>query len=209
MSHGAYQITRLLKYLPPNLEGLNILDAGCGLGEVGYYIRAFSGRFNIPIKGQPTLCGVDINKDSVDFIKQYLPNIYNEVYQMDLMYLQRSFKGRHFNVAMLNEVMEHIPKEKALRILSLVEDYADIILISTPYGDELNNCYPNTPEFNHVSTWYPMDFITHGYRVTVEDTIEFGNSLIAKLYKLARQLIGTPIQRKIIAVKKQSPIAKS
>lgn len=206
MSHGRFQVPRLFPYLPENLHEKFILDAGCGLGEVGFYIRAFSGRFNQPIKGQPYIVGVDINRNSIDFVKKYMwGSIYNEVHQLDLINLKEYFMARRFDVAMLNEVVEHIPKDKANLILDQVEAISDWVLVSTPLGDELNECYPNTPEFNHVSIWTREDFEKRGYLVSTHETIEFGASPIARLYKFARDTFGTPIQRKIVAVRRRKP----
>jgi SAM-dependent methyltransferase len=201
MSHGGFSISRLFKYLPRSLEGVTILDAGQGRGEVGFYIRAFTGRQLSGFHGQPHIVGVDIHQPHVDFVKNYLPKIYDEVYQLDLANLGGFFGGRRFNISMLNEVVEHVDKCKALGVLDQVEAISDYVLVSTPYGDELNQCYPDTPEFNHVSTWFPEDFAVRGYTVAVEDTLEFGASPIAEAYKLARRVFGTPIQRKIIAIK--------
>jgi SAM-dependent methyltransferase len=201
MSHGGFSIPRLFKYLPKQLEGKTILDAGCGLGEVGYYIKAFTGRPISGFHGQPHIVGVDIHQPHIDFVKKYLPQIYAEAYHLDLVETRIFFKGRRFDVAMLNEVVEHIEKKKARRILREVEAISDYVLVSTPCGDELNQCFPNIPEFNHVSVWQPEDFTDLGYKVVVEDTLEFGESPIAGAYKLGRRLFGTPIQRKIVAVK--------
>lgn len=205
MSHGIFQVPRLIKYFPiKELNNVTIFDGGMGLGEVGFNIRAFTDRFNWGLNGQPYLVGVDINKKSVDFVKEYLvPRIYNEAYNIDLDESDTFFKDRHFNMSMLNEVCEHVEREKMKRILGKLEKFSDYVFVTTPYGSELTHFYENSDEkeFEHISVWYPEDFTERGYKVQVVNTIDFGNSLFAKSYVFIRRNFGK-LQRKIIAVKK-------
>lgn len=208
MSHGGFYIPRLFKYLPKNLEGMLVLDAGSGLGEVAYYVQAFTNRPATDFTGSPKIIGVDINTSSVQWTKNWLPRIYEDVVKLDLMDVEKWAvgEGLHFDMAWLLEVPEHIPKEKALLILDQVERIADYILVATPLGDELNQDYGDViPEFNHVSIWQPEDFEKRGYRVWVEDVFSypFAMKMLRWVYILYRRLRGrkTIIQRKIIAVR--------
>lgn len=205
MSHGGFYIPRLFKYLPKNLDGLLILDAGSGLGEVAYYVQAFSDRPATDFHGHPKIIGVDINADSVGWTKNLRPHIYEDVVRLDLMEVEKWAKaeGLHFDMAWLLEVPEHIPKEKALKILDQVERIADFILIATPMGNELNNDYGDViPEFNHVSIWSPKDFEKRGYKVWVEEVTPRASSRYVNLIlHLYRQVRGFTVQRKIIAVR--------
>lgn len=216
MSHGGFYIPRLFKYLPKNLDGLLILDAGSGLGEVSYYIQAFTGRPACDFSGHPHIIGLDINADSVQFTRQWLPRIYEDVQRLDLLNVEKWAKeeGLHFDMALLLEVPEHIPKEKALRVIEQVERIADYILIATPYGDELNEDYGDViPEFNHVSMWFPEDFEKRGYKVTVEEVTPMPRSLhvLQLVYRTWRRLRGRHniVQRKIIAVRNPKKLPMS
>jgi len=206
MSHGGFYIPRLFKWLPRNLEGLTILDAGQGRGEVAYYIRAFSDRPASDFHGQPYIVGVDLHKPHIEFAKKYLDKIYDETYVLNLADVEEFFKGRHFDMAMLLEVPEHIPKDLALKILDQVERVADYILIATPYGDELNRDYGDVfPEFNHVSVWMPEDFEKRGYRVWVEEVTPYPRSirLFRWILRIYAQMRGrtSVVQKKIIATR--------
>jgi SAM-dependent methyltransferase len=206
LSHGGFYIPRLFKWLPRNLEGLTILDAGQGRGEVAYYIRAFSDRPASDFHGQPYIVGVDLHAPHIEFAKKYLNKIYDETYVLNLLNVEEFFKGKHFDMAMLLEVPEHIPKDLALKVLDQVELVADYILIATPYGDELNQDYGDKfPEFNHVSIWMPEDFEKRGYKVWVEDVTPYPRGIqgLRWVYKLYRRLRGRKMtwQRKIIAVR--------
>jgi len=210
MSHGIAYVPRLFKYLPQNLSGQTILDVGCGLGEVGFYIKMFSGHPSCDLIGEPRIIGVEIYKPSVIKIRKFLPQIYDEIYHMDAADVQEKFRGSKITISLINSVLEHIEKNKALRILLDIECLADYILVSTPYGDDRNRDFGDKiPEWNHVSSWLPSDFTQRGYQVDIEETLEVGNSLIAKGYKLARNLLGTPIRKKIIAVRNKSRLKQS
>jgi len=215
MSHGGFYIPRLLKYLPQDLDGKKILDAGSGRGEVGYYIQAFVDRPACDLHGHPTIIGVDIHKPSVDFIREYLhPQIYEEIYYLDLTGEktpgpEKFFKGRHFDIALLLEVPEHIEKNKMLKVLGEIEELADYILIATPLGDELNQDFGDKiPEFNHVSVWFPEDFKQRGYTVSVEEvTPRVGSRFVNLIIKMYRLLLGLkPPQMKIIAIRNKNKV---
>jgi SAM-dependent methyltransferase len=208
LSHGGFYIPRLFKYLPKNLDGLLVLDAGSGIGEVAYYVQAFTGRPACDISGHPRIIGVDINAESVQFTQNWLPKIYEDIQRLDLADVEKWAKmsGLHFDMAWLLEVPEHIPKEKMLSILDQVERIADYILIATPYGDELNQDYGDViPEFNHVSVWMSEDFTQRGYKVAVEDVTAYprGIQALRWVYAVYRRLRGKKLvtQRKIIAVR--------
>jgi SAM-dependent methyltransferase len=208
VSHGGFYIPRLFKYLPKNLEGMLVLDAGSGLGEVAYYVHAFTNRPATDFKGHPKIIGVDINADSVWWTRAWLPKIYEDVVRLDLMEVEEwaHAEGLHFDMAWLLEVPEHIPKDKMLKVLDQVERIADYILIATPYGDELNQDYGDViPEFNHVSVWMPEDFERRGYKVTVEEVFSYPFAMrsLRAVYHIYRKLRGRSvvIQKKIIAVR--------
>lgn len=215
MSHGGFYIPRLFKYLPRNLENLTILDCGSGIGEVAYYIHAFSGRPACDFSGHPKITGLDINADSVAWTKEFLtPHIYEDVVRMDLIDVEDWAHGRRWDMAMLLEVPEHIPKEKMLLVLEQVERVCDYILIATPYGNELNRDYGDKiPEFNHVSMWMPGDFEKRGYQVWVEDVTLYPRSVrffrgVMRVYAWMRGR-GGAIQKKIIAVRNPKNIPVS
>lgn len=215
MSHGGFYIPRLFKYLPRDLEGKTILDAGSGLGEVAYYIHAFTGRQSCDFSGTPLITGVDINKQSVEWTWKYLtPRIYFEVVQLDLIGLEKRFPNRHWDIGLMLEVPEHIPKEKALKVLDQLERMCDYIIVATPLGDELNQDYGDViPEFNHVSMWTVEDFTKRGYKVWVEEV-----SPIPRSVQLFRWILYTyahlrgrksVVQQKIIAVRNLKNIPMS
>lgn len=215
LSHGGYYIPRLFRFIPKNLDGLTILDCGSGIGEVAYYIHAFTGRPACDFSGRPRITGLDINADSVAWTKEFLtPRIYDDVLRLDLLEVEKWAAGRRWDMALLLEVPEHIPKDKMLMILDQVERVCDYILIATPYGDELNQDYGDKiPEFNHVSVWMPEDFTRRGYGVWVEDVTPYPRAIKALrwVYGLYRWLRGRKLtwQRKIIAVRNPRGIAVS
>jgi SAM-dependent methyltransferase len=197
MVRAAFYPPRLFKYLPDDLEGKTILDAGCWYGELVYYIRS---KINDPIwniRGNPYIVGVDIDPDAIRFVKRC--HLYDETYVMNLLEIQNRIKKR-FDIAILNNVLEHNLKENALKILGLIEGMADYILVATPLGDQRFIADEAVFYKNHLSMWSLDDFTTRGYRVAVED-VTFYPKGFGDAYKLYRRLLGRPAHQQIIAVR--------
>ena len=90
-------------------EGDKVLDIGCGNGIITNFLKQ---RFNIKITG----CD----------IKNYL------VYQIPFIEItngQLPFTKRVFNLALLNDVLHHISKEKQEKLISEAIKIADRVLI--------------------------------------------------------------------------------
>lgn len=207
MSHGMGYIPALFKYLPRDLEGLTILDAGCALGEVGFYLKAFSDHPGVDLHGRPYLIGVDVYEPSVNKVRSL--GVYDEVHVLDLNEIWEKFIGRCVDVIMLNSVLEHIPKPDALKVLRDAEAISNYMMVSTPLGDYTHESRDEIPFFNHVSRWGVGDFATRGYEVEVREVVDLGDSPIAWGYRLARDLFGTRIRRKIYAVRNVSGLTRS
>jgi 2-polyprenyl-3-methyl-5-hydroxy-6-metoxy-1,4-benzoquinol methylase len=96
------------KHLPEDKE-VEILDAGCGLGHFVIFLKR-SGYVNI--------CGIDLDNDNVEHCRSLgLDNIRCG----DMSGFLRKNVG-HFDVIVMNDVIEHIPKEDVIRTLMLCKD---------------------------------------------------------------------------------------
>ena len=92
------------KYLPSNKDA-KILDAGCGMGHFLYYLKKM---------GYTNLLGIDISPQAVDFVKKYITK---NVILADAFEFLKGAKD--FDVIVLNDIIEHIPKERVLELLKL------------------------------------------------------------------------------------------
>jgi 2-polyprenyl-3-methyl-5-hydroxy-6-metoxy-1,4-benzoquinol methylase len=94
------------KLLPQNKEA-KILDVGCGAGHFLYYLEQ---------KGYTNYHGIDISSELVEFVKN---NITERVEIGDLFDFLRN-EEHQFDAIICNDIIEHIPKDKTLRLLKLV-----------------------------------------------------------------------------------------
>jgi hypothetical protein len=78
------------------------------------------------------------------------------------------FKEKSFDIVLCLEIIEHIPKEDGLRLLSDLDKIAKRqIILSTPVNERID---PNprkvkTFPWSHFSTWHPTELRKLGYEV--------------------------------------------
>ena len=97
--------------------GRVVLDFGCGEGKWGKLL-----------KGKVSLIdGVEVWKPYIN--KYNLPKFYDTVYDVDL----RSFVfDKKYNVAILGDVLEHLPKEEAVDFLNKLKAGVETIFLTIP-----------------------------------------------------------------------------
>jgi 2-polyprenyl-3-methyl-5-hydroxy-6-metoxy-1,4-benzoquinol methylase len=96
-------------YLPKNRDA-RILDFGCGMGHFLYFLKKM---------GYSNFIGIDISSQQVDFVKKYITS--NVILADGIDFLKESLRKRDwFDVIILNDVIEHIPKVKTLELLKLI-----------------------------------------------------------------------------------------
>ena len=138
---------RLLK---KELKGYNsILDVGCGVSS------SLS-----KIKRPFYLEGIDlVPARSVD-------RIYNKYTKGNILYIEKYYKNKSFDVVVLFHVLEHLKRSEGKKFLEKLEKIAKYkIIICTPNGfvpqDPLNgNIYQE-----HISGWFVKDFKARGYKI--------------------------------------------
>lgn len=164
MSHGDFSFYQVMKYLPRDLPDL-VLDAGCGVGEAGLYLRTFPGRSFSRLRGHPRLVGYDINQENIHTLAQL--SIYDELILDDLANVLDHFSQVPLTICL--ETLEHLKKEKGLEVLAKLIKISSRILVITPYGLTRNKAQEE--EFNHVSGWVPDDFRLFGLQAIVVDPV--------------------------------------
>lgn len=94
------------KFLPQD-KNSNVLDVGCGTGFFLYYLKK---------KGYKNYYGIDISKDQIDYCRQ---EVTENVVQTDAFGFLKD-KIEEYDVIVMNDLLEHIPKEKLIDFLRLV-----------------------------------------------------------------------------------------
>jgi hypothetical protein len=146
-------LSEILDQIPVETDSL--IDLGCGRGVIGVLVRIY--------RNPERLVGIDAFSPYVEFCRRY--NFYDEVYCYDLRQTPLPFKDKEFDVATCIEVLEHIPKDKGLRLLREMERIAKKVIITTPNGYVSQKPLDNNPSQKHVSSWSVKDFIKRGYAV--------------------------------------------
>lgn len=91
----------------PKDKSARILDIGCGMGHFLYFLKK---------EGYSNILGIDISKEQVYFVKKYITENVIEADAFDFLANNQS----KFDVIVLNDFLEHIPKANILYFLSLV-----------------------------------------------------------------------------------------
>ena len=94
------------KFLPIN-KNSKILDIGCGMGHFIHFLKK---------KGFTNYLGIDISPEQVEFVKKFVT---------DKVLLADAFKflkdvENEYDVIVMNDVLEHIPKSHIVNLLMLV-----------------------------------------------------------------------------------------
>ncbi|MDR7550687.1 MAG: class I SAM-dependent methyltransferase [Armatimonadota bacterium] len=148
------EIESLISWALPNLGGKRVLDVGCGTGGIGFLLR------RLPGGNDAYIVGVDGWEPYLEFVRRF--NIYDEVHLADLA----NWTPEPFDIILAVEVLEHLEKEQGLRLLDRLEHAArEVLLVTTPNGDDRRGPVADVPLEAHRSTWHAREFIRRGYRV--------------------------------------------
>lgn len=105
-----YFAKNYLKYLPKDQKA-KIVDLGCGMGHFLYFLKR---------NGYENYFGVDVSRECVDFCykKKLAPK--NRLLCDDVVSFFQKGKD-NFDVVMMNDIVEHIPKDKIAPLLGLIK----------------------------------------------------------------------------------------
>ncbi len=195
MSHGETTIYPILSELPKNLNGLKILDIGCGLGEVVYKIKAYSGFEWVHYSGIPYIVGIDINDKVLSRVKTF--NIYDEVYYFNIEKGDIRSLGK-YDIILINDCLEHTHLNSWF--IEEVKNIGNKVIITVPSA--LTDSGAKDTGFPHVSVWKKEVFEAHGYKAKYYLTHPHLGKTLYKIFKLNKYIKGKNIHgyEKIIAV---------
>lgn len=104
-----------------------------------------------------------------------------------------TFQDKSFDVVISLQVLEHMPKKDAWKLLDKMERIAKKqVIVATPIGEMYHPAEDANPLQLHKSTFEPQDFQEHGYRV-----LKFGRKSILGEHGIVHK-IKSPLIRKLI-----------
>ncbi len=120
-----------------------VLDVGAGQGKFGALTREYASPERL---------------DAVEVRSPRYP-VYDHVYVGDVRQLATLLPpdARGYDLALFIEVIEHLEKPDAWRVLEELTRRARRVLVTTPLGFRHQD-YPETPFETHRSGWYPWEF---------------------------------------------------
>ncbi|OGG10985.1 hypothetical protein A3J20_01250 [Candidatus Gottesmanbacteria bacterium RIFCSPLOWO2_02_FULL_42_29] len=131
----------------------SVLDVGCGRSSPLKKVK-FKGRSE----------GIDLYRKSItDSKKQHIHSTYKIG---DIRKLSRYYKPKSFDSVIALDVIEHLKKKEALKLISDMENIATKnVVILTPNGYYKQDELDGNPYQVHQSGWTKDDFKRLGYRI--------------------------------------------
>lgn len=126
-----------------------VLDVGAGYGKFGLLAREYGGATRV---------------DAIDANPPRFP-VYDQVILGDLRNLETLLPASspRYDLALFIDVIEHLEKPDALKLLDALTRRARRVLVTTPWGFRPQEI-PGMPFEAHRSGWHPWDF-SGRYRV--------------------------------------------
>lgn len=126
------------KLLPRDMTA-NILDIGCGTGEFLYYLKN---------KGYQDVIGVDVSAEAIALCNNNKINNAKLITNLEKFLIQKN----KYEVIFLNDVLEHISKEKIIDILQSIYNgltLSGYLVIKTPNAASFTSVYARYQDFTH------------------------------------------------------------
>ena len=142
------------RYIP--LEVKSAIDIGCGKGTMGALLRNY----------RPVEYSV-----GVDAFPPYLVHNANRGYYDDLMLIDLErceslpFRDKEFDLVLCIEVVEHLERNNALRIIDELGRIGRRAIVSTPSVEVPRPALDGNPWQRHRCVITRKDFRDHGYEV--------------------------------------------
>lgn len=145
------QVLSLVLQLNPS----RILDVGVGFGKWGFLLREYlevcQGRYHKK-DWEKRIDGVEVFKDYID---DHHKIFYDKVFKKDI--LKFPIEKHDYDLIILGDVIEHLEKKDALKLISKLKRHANLI-ITTPNGKTLQGESFGNKHETHLSGFFPDDF---------------------------------------------------
>ena len=131
-----------------------LLDVGCGADSP---IKRFSKKLSRSV-------GVDAHRPSAEQSRR--SKIHTEYQEIDVLDIGAVFPEKSFDCVLMSDLIEHLPKPEALKLVAMAERLAKKkVIIFTPNGFLKQGEYDDNPYQVHVSGWDTAQMRKMGYRV--------------------------------------------
>jgi len=155
-SQHPLEITPYFASLIPN-NSRTFVDVGCGYGSIGYLLRVHL--LMSRIKGE--LIGLDVSREYFQHLTQ--SNVYDHLVLASASALP--FKDKEIDVSLSIEVIEHLDKREAIRMLQELDRITKKrAILTTPNGFHQVFEALNIYEI-HRSGWTPSELKKFGFKV--------------------------------------------
>ena len=137
------------------LEVRSVLDVGCGKGTMGAMLRLY--------RRPRRIVGIDICDEYLDFVKA--EGSYTDLLRMDLTRSDLPFDDGEFDVVICIDVLEHLEKEEAMKVVQEMERVGKHVVISTGGKPEPQDDFDENPYQRHKCTLNHNIFRRRGYHI--------------------------------------------
>lgn len=136
----------------------SILDVGCGNGEL------------MEMLNRDRVWKVDgIDAYAIDAGLARTTGVYSKVLVGDIRDVKKYVKGKKYDIVFCSQVLEHLEKKDALKLIGDLEKIGNKIVLATPLGflekDEPYMGEGDNPYQAHRSAWSVGDYESRGYKV--------------------------------------------
>ena len=140
--------------LPEDMTGLTVLDCGCGRGNWAFFMRTEKA-------GIPHVTGFDLYGPYVEKLKRL--DLYEELFQLDIRDVETLEKK--FDIIMAMDVLEHIEKDEALKVIKTLEEMSEsLLIVSLPIGFQRQGIGDDGNPFQvHLSGFTQREMRALGY----------------------------------------------
>lgn len=145
-----YYRKNYLKHLPKDKK-IKILEIACGMGQFLYFLNK---------EGYKNISGIDLNKKNIEQCKKI--GIKN-VIKADMYNYISKLSNNKFDVIIMNDIIEHIPRERVIKYLSNIRTKlkeGGVLIIKTVNCNNVYGLSSYFSDFTHV-VGYTSEKIRH------------------------------------------------
>lgn len=129
------------------------LDVGCGVGNILAHL-------NVKRK-----VGIDLHGARLDEARRFVKDGKGEVIKMDVRNIMERFDENAFDLVVLFDIVEHLPKDQGRKLLMDAQKVAKKSVVAfIPVGEHPQH-EEGDPLMDHLATWMPEEVADLGFEV--------------------------------------------
>jgi len=157
MDYAKLDLNEVAKGKPIPLPEFTILDVGMGFGKWGFLIRdTFDSGTAQNFKKKDWKINITGVETFTKLITPVQKHLYNKIIKKNIFdSIDELVK---YDLVIMGDVIEHIEKQRAYKLLDELFKHTDNILVSTPLGFMPQGAWAGNNNETHLSGWEPADF---------------------------------------------------